>query len=63
MSTRELLDVLLLLTLGFIAGWLLGYRLGEKTGRAMGWLDHYFDQAAKDKARRDKLGQFKSKDQ
>lgn len=42
------------------AGVLLGYSIGFQKGKALGWQEHHFEDIEKDKARRDRLGRFKS---
>jgi len=53
-------SVLLLFTLATLAAMLLSYTVGFRRGKAAGWCDKYFADVAKDRARRNKLGQFRS---
>ena len=50
---------LLLAALALAAGLLIGRAIGERRGRAAQWVDDYLASAAKDRARRNRLGQFK----
>lgn len=47
--------------LAFVAGGMIGYRRGIAQGRALEWQDDYFRAIEKDRARREKNGQFKPK--
>lgn len=38
-----------------------GYCVGVRRGRDAGWVEHYFHEVRQDRARRNRLGQFKSK--
>lgn len=40
----------------------LGYRWGFRRGKALGWQEHYFECVARDRARRQRNGQFKAKE-
>lgn len=40
----------------------LGYRWGLRDGKALGWQEHYFECVARDRARRQRNGQFKAKE-
>lgn len=56
-------DVLiLLLVLAVLATMALCYVTGFRRGKAVGWCDKYFSDVAKDRARREKNGQFKAKE-
>lgn len=43
------------------ASYMAGYRVGFKKGEAEAWLDHYFAGVARNRARRQRNGQFKPK--
>lgn len=51
----------LLLIAIIAAAYLLGYLLGTRRGKAEGWVEAYFERIAADRARRNRLGQFKHK--
>lgn len=46
--------------LPLVGGYALGYRAGRKRGEADAWLDHYFAEVERNRARRQRNGQFKS---
>ena len=48
--------------LPLIVGYIVGYRAGVKHGHAEGWLEHYSACVARDRARRQRNGQFKAKE-
>lgn len=58
---NPLLLAVLATALTFLLGYLLGTRIGEKRGRDLEWADEYFAGIAADRARRNRLGQFKHK--
>ncbi len=43
---------------GFVVGWVCG----ETQGRDAQWCDSYFEHICRERARRNKLGQFKKKE-
>lgn len=43
-----------------VGGYILGWRAGFKKGEAEGWLEHYDECVSRDRARRQRNGQFKS---
>jgi hypothetical protein len=49
----------------FLSGAAIGYTLGERSGNKLGrdqqWIDSYFDEAKREKQKRDKDGKFKKK--
>jgi hypothetical protein len=49
----------------FSSGAAIGYALGERSGNKLGrdqqWIDSYFDEAKREKQKRDKDGKFKRK--
>jgi hypothetical protein len=61
MNTADFITVCLVFAvLPMVGGYLLGYRAGIKRGEAEGWLEHYDECVARDRARRRRNGQFKS---
>jgi hypothetical protein len=50
---------LLVVALFFAASYYLGHSTGTAKGRALGWLEHYEQQAAADKAKRDARGRWR----
>lgn len=52
---NQFLQIVAVLVLLAVAAW----RAYER-GRAVGWNEHYFEELARDRARRNRLGQFKT---
>lgn len=52
--------ILLTCLIACLLGMVIGYVKGRHDGNAEGWLDHYFDEVQRDRAKRNKLGQFTS---
>jgi hypothetical protein len=61
-TTDFLIVCLVFAVFPMIAGYILGYRVGFKKGEAEAWLDHYFAGISRDRARRQRNGQFKAKE-
>lgn len=40
----------------------LSYAAGLRYGKALGWQEHYFENVERDRARRERNGQFKAKE-
>jgi len=59
MSTSFLLGSLIF-ALIYLLGYLLGYRKAFYRGKAVGWQEHYFECVARNRARRQRNGQFRS---
>ena len=63
MSTPDFLTVCLVFAVfPMIAGYIIGHRAGFKKGEATGWLEHYDECVSRDRARRQRNGQFKAKE-
>ena len=46
--------------LPLVGGYALGYRAGRKRGEADAWLENYFGNVERDRARRESNGRFRS---
>lgn len=46
---------------GFISGLLVGNAAGQKHGRDAQWIDDFIDAGKRDRARRNRLGQYSSR--
>lgn len=46
--------------LPFVGGYALGYRAGIKRGKADAWIENYFANVERDRARRESNGRFRS---
>lgn len=53
---------LLIFVTPFCLGLSIGNRRGLAKGRALGWQEHYFERVERDRARRQRNGQFKAKE-
>jgi hypothetical protein len=62
-STTMIIITTLAATLGgMLIGYISGNEAGMHKGRALGWQEGFFYRLDQDKARRDKLGRFKSRE-
>lgn len=59
MSATAIVSMVLI---GFLLGFVIGWVCGETQGRDAQWCDSYFEHICKERARRNKLGQFKKKE-
>lgn len=55
-------SVIIVAALAALVGSIGGFLYGRKRGTAIGWLDRYFEEVARDRARRNKLGQYKAQE-
>lgn len=46
----------------YLLGYFLGYRKAFRRGKAVGWQEHYFERVERNRARRQRNGQFKARE-
>lgn len=62
MSTPFLIGSLIFAAV-YLVGYFLGYRKAFRRGKAIGWQEHYFECVARNRARRQRNGQFRPKEE
>jgi hypothetical protein len=56
----HLTDIALAAWLALVISLPLGYWIGVRKGKSIGWCEHHFQDIAREKARRDRRGRFRS---